>query len=390
VNCPNCQSENPHGARFCTNCGKQLPLTCRSCSAELHPEARFCHNCGHPVNQDLEQTSPTSPAPPSTTDPLIQRYLPKELLARLENARSSHLMSGERRVVTILFCDVKDSTASAAHLDPEEWAEIINGAFEHMIQPIYLYEGTVARLQGDGILAFFGAPIAHEDDPERAVLAGLEIVKAIQPYGEAVKARWGIELNVRVGINTGLVVVGEVGSDLRVEYTALGDAINLAARMEQHARPGTVLVADPTYRLIAPLFEFDVLHDIAVKGYSEPLTAYQPLQRKAQPGSLRGLAGLSAPLIGRQEPMQVLWSAVEQLNQTQGQIISVIGEAGLGKSRLVLDFSQALHSTHPAVQWLEGRTLSYQSSLPFAPFMDMFARLFNFRSNSSRDTRISI
>jgi class 3 adenylate cyclase/tetratricopeptide (TPR) repeat protein len=383
VNCPNCQSENQHGARFCTNCGKQLPLTCRSCSAELHPEARFCHNCGHPVSHDLKQTSPTSPPPPSITDQLIQRYLPKELLARLENARSSHLMSGERRVVTILFCDVKDSTASAAHLDPEEWAEIINGAFEHMIQPIYLYEGTVARLQGDGILAFFGAPIAHEDDPERAVLAGLEIVKAIQPYGEAVKARWGIDLNVRVGINTGLVVVGEVGSDLRVEYTALGDAINLAARMEQHARPGTVLVADPTYRLIAPLFEFDVLHDIAVKGYSEPLTAYQPLQRKAQPRSLRGLTGLSAPLIGRHEPMQVLWSAVEQLNQTQGQIISVIGEAGLGKSRLVLDFSQALHSTYPAVQWLEGRTRSYQSSLPFAPFIDLFSRFFNLHSGSS-------
>jgi hypothetical protein len=199
VTCPNCQSENPPGARFCTNCGKQLPLTCRNCGAALQPEARFCHNCGHPVAQDVPHAAPPPSTPSSSTDQLIQRYLPKELLAKLENARSSHLMSGERRVVTILFCDVKDSTASAARLDPEEWAEIINGAFEHMIQPIYHYEGTVARLQGDGILAFFGAPVAHEDDPERAVLAGLEIVKAIQPYSEAVKARWDIELECASG-----------------------------------------------------------------------------------------------------------------------------------------------------------------------------------------------
>jgi class 3 adenylate cyclase len=177
----------------------------------------------------------------------------------------------------------------------EEWAEIINGAFEHMIQPIYQYEGTVARLQGDGILAFFGAPVAHEDDPERAVLAGLEIIRKIQPYSEQVKRQWDINLTVRVGINTGLVVVGEVGSDLRVEYTALGDAINLAARMEQNAEPGTVLVAESTYRLVAPLFDIEVIEGLAVKGYSKPLTAYRPIRRKEQPGSLRGLLGLSSP-----------------------------------------------------------------------------------------------
>jgi class 3 adenylate cyclase len=179
-------------------------------------------------------------------DSPLGQYIPKALLQKLEAARSSGDMIGERRVVTMLFCDVKGSTAAAEKLDPEEWSEIINTAFEHMIRPVYTYEGTVARLMGDGILAFFGAPLAHEDDPQRAVLAGLDIVTAIVPYRERIKQEWGIELDVRVGINTGLVVVGAVGSDLRMEYTALGDAINLAARMEQTAAPGTVQIAYDT------------------------------------------------------------------------------------------------------------------------------------------------
>ncbi len=147
-------------------------------------------------------------------------------------------MEGQRRVVTMLFCDVHGSTEIASHLDPEEWAGIINGAFECMIPPVYHYEGTVARLMGDGILAFFGAPIAHEDDPQRAVLAGLEILDNFVRYKDQVAAQWEIGIDVRVGINTGLVVVGAVGSDLQVEYSALGDAINIAARMEQTRAPG--------------------------------------------------------------------------------------------------------------------------------------------------------
>ena len=177
-------------------------------------------------------------------------------------------MVGERRVVTMLFCDVKGSTAAAEVLDPEEWTDIINGAFEHMIKPVYKYEGIVARLMGDAILAFFGAPIAHEDDPQRAVLTGLEIVALFKAYQEQTLERYGIGITVRVGINTGLVVVGAVGSDLRMEYTAMGDAINLAARMEQTAEPGTVQIAEPTYRLVKPLFDFAELGGVEVKGKS--------------------------------------------------------------------------------------------------------------------------
>jgi len=171
-------------------------------------------------------------------------------MKKLQAARDKGGMVGERRVVTMLFCDLKGSTAAAEGLDPEDWTEIMNGAFAQMIKPVYQYEGTVARLMGDALLAFFGAPIAHEDDPRRAILAGLDIVEAIKPYRKQIKERYSVDFDVRVGINTGLVVVGAVGSDLRMEYSALGDAINLAARMEQTAEPGTVRIAHDTYKLV--------------------------------------------------------------------------------------------------------------------------------------------
>ncbi|MFQ6029368.1 MAG: adenylate/guanylate cyclase domain-containing protein, partial [Dehalococcoidia bacterium] len=289
TSCPTCQASNPAGARFCMTCGGTLVSECGNCGVELPAEAKFCLNCGHQVAEGQ-----VAPAPPQ-----LRQYIPQELLSKLEGSQTGGSVQGERRIVTMVFCDVRGSTAAAEQLDPEEWTEIMNGAFEHLIAPVYRYEGTVARLMGDAILAFFGAPIAHEDDPQRAVLAGLDIVQGIVPYREEIKRKWGLDFQIRVGINTGLVVVGEVGSDLRVEYTAMGDAINLAARMEQTAQPNTVQVAEDTYRLIAPLFEVEDLGGIEVKGKSEPVRAYRVLNLKEDPGRLRGIEGLDAPLIGR-------------------------------------------------------------------------------------------
>ena len=254
--------------------GAPSSAVCPKCGTELPGQARFCLNCGH----RLAKPDPD----PARSD--LERYIPRELLAKLGAARSSGEARGERRVVTMLFCDVTGSTAAAEKLDPEEWAQIMNGAFEHLIAPVYRYEGTLARLMGDSILAFFGAPIAHEDDPERAVRAGLEILQAIGPYRDEVKRQWAMDFEVRVGINTGLVVVGEVGSDLRVEYTALGDAINVAARMEQAARPGTIQIAADTHRLVEPLFEFEDLGPTEVRGKSETGAS---LPRHRRQGSAR-------------------------------------------------------------------------------------------------------
>ena len=171
MECLSCQTSNPKGARFCMGCGAALSAECPNCRAELPAEARFCLSCGHQLAK----------AQTDTAQARLQQYIPKELLAKLGTARSGG-MQGERRVVTMLFCDVQGSTAAAEKLDPEDWAEIINGAFEYLIAPVYRYEGTLARLMGDAILAFLGAPIGHEDDPQRAVLAGLDIIQGIQSY----------------------------------------------------------------------------------------------------------------------------------------------------------------------------------------------------------------
>lgn len=409
MNCPNCQAVNPEGAKFCHNCGTRLPVACDNCGATLFPGAKFCHNCGHAVHPpgSPHAEPPRAIAPPQAAPPLpaaapvradhagqgqarLDQYIPRELMSKLEAARANRSMAGERRIVTVLFCDVKGSTSLAEMLDPEEWAEIMNGAFKYLIAPVYRFEGTVARLMGDAILAFFGAPIAHEDDPQRAVLAGLEIVEAIQQYRQEVKGKYGLDLNVRIGINTGLVVVGEVGSDLRVEYTAMGDAVNVASRMEQTAEPGTVQITGNTHKSVTNLFEFEPVGEIEVKGKSEPVAAYRVLRQKPDAVPTRGIEGLRSPLVGRERELALLRSRLEDLLAGRGQIVSVLGEAGLGKSRLMAELRKAMldgttdggrRTTEelsdaavrrpPSVVWLEGRSLSYETNTPYAPFIDL-------------------
>lgn len=296
----------------------------------------------------------------------LDQYLPQELLRKLESARARNSMMGERRVITMLFCDVKGSTAAAEKVDPEIWTDIMNGVFEHMIRPIYKYEGLVPRLMGDAILAFFGAPITHEDDPQRAVLAGLEIQQGIQSYASEVRLKHGLEFGLRVGINTGLVVVGEIGSDLRMEYTAIGDAINLAARMEQTAAVGTVQISEETFKLVAPFFEVEALGDVEVKGKSTPVKAYRALGVRSTPGHLRGLEGLSSPLVGREAQLDLLHRRFRGLEKGVGAFVAVVGEAGLGKSTLIAEFKKSLEA--PQYQWLRGDALSYTRSISYFPW----------------------
>jgi class 3 adenylate cyclase/tetratricopeptide (TPR) repeat protein len=283
---------------------------------------------------------------------------------------------GERRIVTILFSDVKGSSAMAEALDPEDWAEIMGEAFQYLVAPIRRYEGTVARLMGDAILAFFGAPEAHEDDPQRAILAGLEILRELGPFCEKVRQQYGLEFNVRVGINTGPVVVGDVGSDLAMEYTAMGDAVNVAAYMEQSAQPGTVQVAEATHRLVAPLFDFEDLGPLQVKGKRGPVRSYRVLAPRAEPGRLRGIEGLSSPLIGRERELAELRRALQELRQGRGGIVMMLGEAGLGKSRLLEEARQEFEAT-PGGRWLKSGGISYDMARPYSVFQQLFRRLCN-------------
>ena len=306
----------------------------------------------------------------------LQEFIPEELLRKLEAARDKGGMVGERRIVTMLFCDVKGSTAAAEQLDPEDWSEIMNGAFVQMIKPVYRYEGTVARLMGDALLAFFGAPIAHEDDPQRAILAGLDIASGIEPYRGQVRQRYGVDFSVRVGINTGLVVVGAVGSDLRMEYSALGDAVNVAARMEQTAQPGTVQVAHDTYRLVSTLFEFEELGGIDVKGKAEPVTTYRVLGRKADASRVRGIEGLQADMVGRQAELQSLQQALGDLKRGVGRVAFVVGEAGLGKTRLIAEARKpGGNLPKGAVSWIEAISLSYDANQAYGVVQRLIRRM---------------
>ncbi|MDX1378548.1 MAG: adenylate/guanylate cyclase domain-containing protein [Anaerolineales bacterium] len=349
MKCPSCQTENPEVAKFCMNCGKSL--------ADVVP----AREDGGKAQFNLD------------------RYLPNELITKLESARARNTMVGERRVITMLFCDVKGSTAAAEQVDPEIWTEIMNGVFEHMIRPIYKYEGLVPRLMGDAILAFFGAPITHEDDPQRAVLAGLEIQEGIKPYADEMRLKHGLEFGLRVGINTGLVVVGEIGSDLRMEYTAIGDAINLAARMEQTAQVGTIQISEETYKLVAPFFDVEALGEIEVKGKSVPIQTYRVLGAKSMPGQLRGLDGLSSSLVGRDTQLGLLKDRLDELAEGTGSVVAIVGEVGLGKSTLIAE----LKKTNAQNMWLQGDSLSYTRSVSYHPWRQVIRQAVEAREDES-------
>lgn len=275
--------------------------------------------------------------------------------------------ASERRIVTVLFCDVAGSTSLAEKLDPETWAEIMDEAFEYLTEPVDRFGGTVAQLIGDAVLAFFGAPVAHEDDPERAILAGLAIFENIQTFREKLRRDQGMDFDVRVGINTGLVVTGKIGSKLHEGYTALGDAVNLATRIEATAQPGTVQVSEHTHKMAAQLFEFEEAGGIDIEGKKARLRTYRVLGRKRETGESRGLApyGVASSLIGRDTELKSAQAAIGRLLSGRGGIIIINGEAGIGKSRLVHELRK--QSQGESLTWLNGRTLSYGESISYRP-----------------------
>jgi class 3 adenylate cyclase/predicted ATPase len=363
VNCPTCNTNNPDLARFCLNCGEALAaqagLVCPQCGGKLQADANYCTACGCPMGKASGSIQlKTGFAPPAG---FLERMIPKEYLQQLLTAKGR--LAGERRIVTILFFDIVDSTGMAESLDPEDVLEVMNGAFEVLVEPIYRYEGTLARLMGDGVLSFFGAPIAHEDDPIRACHAALGIVERAREYADLLKRLRGIDnFEVRVGINTGLVVVGEVGADLRVEYTAMGDAVNLAARMESAAAPGTIVISDNTHRLVKTVFGTEDLGHIQAKGKTDPVHVYRLIRQKSTSPSVKPISHVWSPLVGRAEELGFLQNKIDGLNGGSGGAIAISGKTGLGKTRLI---SEARHTLPDDVLWGEGRCTSYSSGISY-------------------------
>ena len=366
MKCPHCQTENPKEARFCLNCGEAIKHHCSNCQAELLLDARFCMHCGHPVrtptvDDDAHLNRLTTAAPP----PLA------------EKVRAASDLTGERRIVTVLHLDVVKSTAIAEEVGEEAWAAIMTKAYDRFAQAIYLYEGTIARLLGDALVAFFGAPVIHEDDPIRAAKAALDLLAIAEDFDNEVGREYGIDFHVRVCLNTGPVVIGPVGGDLRYDFTPIGGVVNLAARIKFAAQPMTALISENTYAFISPVFECVDLGLIEVMDRSEPVRVFQMLEPKVIPGSVRGLAGFESPMVGREEELASLLMLCDAVRAGLGRATLITGEPGMGKTRLIREWKTAVMAepSTPFSTWVEGRCLSYGQGLAYHLVADLLYSL---------------
>ncbi|MBI4963824.1 MAG: AAA family ATPase [Desulfomonile tiedjei] len=360
MKCVECGFENREAAKFCKQCGKGLQLQCPSCAHPCDPGSVFCDDCGHDLRKPKEARPLDYDQPHS--------YTPKHLAEKILTTRSS--IEGERKIVTILFADVANSTAMFENLDPESVHEVMDGCFRLMMDEIHRYEGTINQFRGDGLMALFGAPIAHEDHAQRACYAALATQKALKPYRESLKNRHGIDFTMRIGLNSGPVVVGSIGDDLRMDYTAQGDTANLAARMESNAQPGGVLVSNHIYRQAKEFFEFEPMGELHVKGKEEPVEAYRlvkptEVETRIAASAAKGLTRF----VGRDRETETLKEAFDKVQSGEGQVVGIVGEAGVGKSRLLLEFRNLLPKGD--FTYFEGRCLHYGGSMPYLPILDV-------------------
>src|SRR3989442_10766122 len=379
MDCPRCGTENPSGAKFCRGCGVRLDAICPACKHSNLPGSRFCNECGHQLLSDAQVPSgasaPPTPAQGSGIAPIVKAgYTPKHLADKILKARSA--LEGERRQVTVLFADLAGFSALAEQRDPEEIHAIVDRCFEMIATEVHRFEGTINQYTGDGVMALFGAPIAHEDAPRRAAHAALAIQRAVRDLSRELAPRLERSLEMRIGLNTGPVVVGKIGDDLRMDYTAVGDTTHVAARLQQNARPGSVLVGASTSRLIAGYFETLDLGELPVKGHA-PVQAFEVLRARGRKARLdieseRGLT----PLVGRDQEIATLMELFNRVRDGRGQVVFIAGE-GIGKSRLLLEFRRRFAVTGEPTTWLEGRCISFGQSSPLLPVVDQLRE--NFR-----------
>lgn len=361
--CETCGYVNDPDAVFCVECSQPLLKICPDCGTENKPVAKFCKKCGQSFQGQGEV---------DTFGHLERPHdiAPDSLQKRMNSTR--HESHGQRKHVTILFADVVGSTSIAEKLDPEEWKEVVQGAHNRIMEAVFRYEGTIAQLLGDGVLAFFGAPSIHEDDPERSVRAALDCQASIADYRRQLE---GVvdDFQIRIGINVGEVVIGELGSEKHAEYLAVGDAVNVAARLQNVASPGGVLISEACARQVEYAFEIHEIGEIKLKGKSDAVHAFEVLGMLAQPSRARGLGGERTPYIGRESEIIQLQDTVMALCRGDGGIVAITGEAGIGKTRLLEEVRDRIREvdgpsepgTFPpsTIRWIEGRALSYGSTL---------------------------
>jgi class 3 adenylate cyclase/tetratricopeptide (TPR) repeat protein len=369
MNCPACHFENPAGMKFCGQCGAKLALLCPACGAESPPGFKFCGACGARL-----EAAPAAPppavvkVPPASLAeaPAAQSYTPAHLASPVFQSQSA--LEGERKQVTVLFCDLVGSTALAERLGPEAMHLVLNQFFELALAEVHRYEGTINQFLGDGFMALFGAPIAHEDHARRAALAAIGLQRSLGEHEAELHAQGAGELRFRMGINTGWVVVAGIGDQLRRDYTAIGDTTNLAARLQAFAEPGTILVSEDTARFLQGSARLDPLPPFQVKGKEAPVKAARLLGVGLLPSEDAVLGGAArTPFVGRRREMATLVELRERAAAGEGQVVGIAAEAGSGKSRLLYEFRRRLWGR--PVLHLAGRCLSYASGIPYLPIV---------------------
>jgi class 3 adenylate cyclase/tetratricopeptide (TPR) repeat protein len=350
MKCPKCQTENPETRKFCSECGAKLLLICPQCGFENLPKDKFCGECGH----KLEKEEP------------IERKEPS--------------IEGERKQVTVLFSDLSGYTAMTEKLDPEEVKEIMSRIFGEVASIVKKYDGSIEKFIGDAVVAFFGVPKTHEDDPVRAILAAKEIHSFVEAMSPQVEQRIGRPLSMHTGINTGLVVTGQVDKEGSTSGV-LGDTINLASRLSDLAKAGEILVGPVTNQLTEGHFVFERLEAVQIKGKAEAVQVHRLLSTKEKPLTLHRILGLRADLIGRKAELAQLQEAIQKVRHGKGGIISICGDAGTGKSRLVEEFKATLDLEQ--VQWREGHAYAYSQNMPYFPLVDLLNRAWQIEEGDS-------
>jgi class 3 adenylate cyclase/tetratricopeptide (TPR) repeat protein len=371
VKCPACTFENPAGVKFCGNCATSLKLRCSSCGFGNPPGFRFCGSCATPL-QSQERPSRD-----------LRSYTPRHLAEKILVSRGA--IEGERKQVTVLFADIERSMELAEQVDAEEWHRLLDRFFAILAEGIHRFEGTINQFTGDGIMALFGAPIAHEDHARRACYAALHLSEVLRRYGEELKRTHGLGFSVRMGLNSGEVVVGSIGDDLRMDYTAQGHMVGLAARMEQLAGPDRIYLTEHTATLVSGFFSLRGLGRFELKGVREPIRVYEleglgPIRTRLEASRARGFSRF----VGRDEEMKVLEAALARALEGVGQAVGIVGEAGVGKSRLCHELAERCRAR--GIRFTEAHAPPHGKMIPLLPWIDLYRSYFGVTKENDDET----
>ncbi len=371
MQCLVCAHGNIDGARACSECGATLTLVCQACGRPNAADHRFCGNCGSPIGA----------TEPSGADSVARRYTPAHLADKILLSRSA--IEGERKQVTVLFCDITGYTELTRRIGADSMHELLNRFFELALAEVHALEGTINQFLGDGFMALFGAPVAHEDHLRRALLAAQRIRERLRDASSAGPDSALASVRIRMGVNTGPVVVGQIGDNLRMDYTAIGDTTNLAARLLSVAAPGMICVTPSVHAGAQAFFEFAPLGEHRIKGIDRPVAVYELLHARSRAAAAmpsQGL-GIGSRLVGRDSEMAAITSTIDALGRGEGSAFLMIGEPGAGKSRLLAEVRRLPEVQ--AMQWLEGRSLSFGKRLSLWPFIEVLKTCFDIADDAT-------